>query len=132
MQEFRLAARALGQHTQSSEAVALGVPLQEAGAAEEEEPGSDSSLWQSILAAQTNSDVVSVNVTGVNKGGVIVNYNGLNGFIPYSLLDATRLSNRVANPEKELAHLIGTSIEAVFVKVRLFNPVAQAGRRVGL
>ena len=43
-------------------------------------------IWERLVQMQENSQTVQVRVTGVNKGGVTVDLQGLRGFIPRSHL----------------------------------------------
>ncbi len=43
-------------------------------------------IWDKLTQMQENGQTVSVKVTGVNKGGVTINVQGLRGFIPRSHL----------------------------------------------
>lgn len=43
-------------------------------------------IWDKLAQMQEDSQTVTVRVTGVNKGGVTVNIQGLRGFIPRSHL----------------------------------------------
>lgn len=43
-------------------------------------------IWERLVQMQENSQTVQVQVTGVNKGGVTVDLQGLRGFIPRSHL----------------------------------------------
>ncbi|WP_413200026.1 S1 RNA-binding domain-containing protein [Nostoc piscinale] len=43
-------------------------------------------IWEKVVQMQENSQTVEVRVTGVNKGGVTVDFQSLRGFIPRSHL----------------------------------------------
>lgn len=43
-------------------------------------------VWERLLEKEANKDILDVKVTGTNKGGVIVDVEGLRGFIPRSHL----------------------------------------------
>ncbi len=49
--------------------------------------------WEKARQLLTSEDVVQVSVTGHNKGGVLVRWNRLEGFIPSSHLISINLSN---------------------------------------
>ncbi|MBW4647922.1 MAG: S1 RNA-binding domain-containing protein [Kastovskya adunca ATA6-11-RM4] len=66
-------------------------------------------VWENVLEMQENKQSVQVRVTGVNKGGVTVNLQGLRGFIPRS-----HLSER-----EDLDALVGQNLTATFLEVNL-------------
>ena len=56
-------------------------------------------IWDKLTEMQENSQSVQVRVTGVNKGGVTIDVEGLRGFIPRShLLDRENLSELIGQP----------------------------------
>ena len=61
--------------------------------------------WNQVDDIQSNKESVQLRVTGVNKGGVTVNFQGIRGFIPRSQL-----------VEKDLESLVGTSIPGVIIE----------------
>ncbi|BBL86626.1 30S ribosomal protein S1-like B, putative (chromatophore) [Paulinella micropora] len=63
--------------------------------------------WDTIQALKRNGELIQVRVTGSNRGGLICDYNGIRGFIPYSQLQYGE------TPEK----MIGTTITASFLEV---------------
>lgn len=63
--------------------------------------------WNSLLELQASNQTITVRVTGTNKGGLIVDAQGLRGFIPRS-----HLSMR-----DELATLVGQSMVVTFLTV---------------
>jgi len=58
--------------------------------------------WEKARQLLKSEDVVQVNVTGHNKGGVLVRWNRLEGFIPSSHLVSFNLSNERQNVWLEL------------------------------
>lgn len=64
-------------------------------------------LWEKLARQEANSDILEVKVTGTNKGGVIVDVEGLRGFVPRSHL---------SQPE-ELEALVGTWLSVGFLEV---------------
>lgn len=55
-------------------------------------------LWEKLEQKQSNGDILEVKVTGTNKGGVIVDVEGLRGFVPRSqLLQSEDLESQVGN-----------------------------------
>ncbi len=61
--------------------------------------------WDKIADIQENKESISVRVTGVNKGGVTVDFQGLRGFIPKSQLS-----------ERDLSSLVGSSVTALIIE----------------
>ena len=61
--------------------------------------------WTQVGEIQSNKESIQLKVTGVNKGGVTVNFQGIRGFIPRSQL-----------VERDHASLVGTSISGVIIE----------------
>lgn len=61
--------------------------------------------WSQVGEMQSNKETIQVKVTGVNKGGVTVSFQGIRGFIPRSQL-----------VERDHASLVGTSISVVIIE----------------
>jgi small subunit ribosomal protein S1 len=61
--------------------------------------------WNQVSETQANKETIQVKVTGVNKGGVTVSFQGIRGFIPRSQL-----------VDRDHAALVGTSISAVIIE----------------
>jgi small subunit ribosomal protein S1 len=68
-------------------------------------------IWNRLAEMQENSQTLQVRVTGVNKGGVTVDVQGVRGFIPRS-----HLSER-----EDLDQLKGQTLSASFLEVDLSN-----------
>ena len=68
-------------------------------------------IWEKLVQMQENSQTVSVRVTGVNKGGVTINVQGLRGFIPRSHLIE----------RDDLEGLIGQTLTVGFLEVSRSN-----------
>ncbi len=64
-------------------------------------------IWEKLVQMQEDSQTVSVRVTGVNKGGVTINIQGLRGFIPRSHLIE----------RDDLEGLIGQTLTVGFLEV---------------
>ncbi len=68
-------------------------------------------IWERLAEMQENSQTLQVRVTGVNKGGVTVDVQGVRGFIPRShLLERDNLDS-----------LKGQTLSASFLEVDLSN-----------
>jgi small subunit ribosomal protein S1 len=61
--------------------------------------------WNQVGDILSNKESVQLRVTGVNKGGVTVSFQGIRGFIPRSQL-----------VERDHQSLVGTSISAVIIE----------------
>ncbi len=61
--------------------------------------------WNQVGEIQSNKESIQLRVTGVNKGGVTVNFQGIRGFIPRSQL-----------VERDHQSLVGTSISGVIIE----------------
>ncbi|MEM9907467.1 MAG: S1 RNA-binding domain-containing protein [Cyanobacteria bacterium P01_D01_bin.44] len=69
-------------------------------------------VWDRLVQREENKDILDVEVTGTNKGGVIADVNGLRGFIPRS-----HLTKRV----EDLTEFVGQTLSVAFLEV---NPEA--------
>ncbi|UZQ53646.1 S1 RNA-binding domain-containing protein [Trichothermofontia sichuanensis B231] len=63
--------------------------------------------WDTLLALQASNQTITVRVTGTNKGGLIVDAQGLRGFIPRSHLSL----------RDELETFVGQSLTVTFLTV---------------
>ncbi|WP_088239555.1 S1 RNA-binding domain-containing protein [Calothrix rhizosoleniae] len=68
-------------------------------------------IWDKLAQMQEDSQTVTVRVTGVNKGGVTVNIQGLRGFIPRSHLIE----------RDDLEGLVGQTLTVGFLEVSRSN-----------
>lgn len=59
--------------------------------------------WEKARQLLTSEEVVQVSITGHNRGGVLVRWNRLEGFIPSSHLVSVNLSNERPNTWSEFA-----------------------------
>ncbi len=71
--------------------------------------------WQKIKEIKDNDELVSVKITGVNKGGLLTTLNGMAAFLPVSQLSPENYP-RVADADKakilkELQKFIGRTLE---------------------
>lgn len=65
-------------------------------------------IWAQMLERQTKHETLSVTATGMNKGGLVVEVNGLRGFIPRSHL---------VGAAEDLAPWIGQTLTVAFLEV---------------
>ncbi|MDD3794263.1 MAG: S1 RNA-binding domain-containing protein [Candidatus Gracilibacteria bacterium] len=76
----------------------------------------------------TSNEIITVRPTEANKGGLLVDIDGLKGFIPVSQLTPLHYPRvEGADPEKILAHL--DSLVGIPFKVRVIN-VDEAGKKI--
>jgi small subunit ribosomal protein S1 len=61
--------------------------------------------WNQVADIQSNKESIQLKVTGVNKGGVTVSFQGIRGFIPRSQL-----------VDRDHQSLVGTSIPGVIIE----------------
>jgi small subunit ribosomal protein S1 len=61
--------------------------------------------WNRVDEIQSNKESIQLKVTGVNKGGVTVNFQGIRGFVPRSQL-----------VDRDLDSLVGTSIPGIIIE----------------
>ena len=75
-----------------------------------------SQAWKEVLELQKNGITWTGKITAVNKGGVVVDVNGLRGFIPMSRLDPGRLPNTDFALE-DIEDLVGQPVSAKVIQV---------------
>jgi small subunit ribosomal protein S1 len=61
--------------------------------------------WNRVDEIQSNKESIQLKVTGINKGGVTVNFQGIRGFVPRSQL-----------VDRDLEALVGTSIPGIIIE----------------
>ena len=64
-------------------------------------------VWDRLVEKEANKDILEVQVTGTNKGGVIVDVQGLRGFVPRSHLSQS----------EDLDALVGSTLSVGFLEV---------------
>jgi small subunit ribosomal protein S1 len=64
--------------------------------------------WDTLQARFESGEVFDAQVTGHNRGGILVNIDGVNAFVPLSQIDSVRRDSPDA--VSELANLVGNSI----------------------
>jgi len=100
----------------------LGLELEQL--ASPQSPGIDESNgpdledeWQAAQAALDQGDLFCLKVSGANRGGVLVEWNGIQGFVPAShLMDGPRIQDSHARMTK-LAEHIGDSLTVRLIEV---------------
>lgn len=73
-----------------------------------------SQAWRDVLELQKNGTTWIGKIKSVNKGGVVVDVNGLRGFIPMSRLDPGRLPKTDSD---DIQNLVGQPISAKIIQV---------------
>ncbi|KAK9857978.1 hypothetical protein WJX84_012330 [Apatococcus fuscideae] len=74
--------------------------------------------WRRLLEQQEQGEVIESKIAGVNKGGVLVDIDGVQGFIPFSKLDKSRF-DQSQNDNRN--YLIGQEIKAKLIQVDVPN-----------
>lgn len=74
--------------------------------------------WGSVESMLEGDQVYDSKVTGFNKGGLIVNIQGLRGFVPASQISAMRRSSVAGDtPEQRWARMVGDPITVRVIEV---------------
>src|SRR5205814_7168390 len=71
--------------------------------------------WQKLREIKEKEEIISVKITGVNKGGLLTSINGLAAFLPVSQLSSENYP-RVSDADrqkilKELQNFVGKTLE---------------------
>jgi small subunit ribosomal protein S1 len=85
--------------------------------------------WQKLREIKEKGDILKVKITGVNKGGLLTDFNGIPAFLPVSQL-APEHYPRVADADKqkilkELQKFIGKSLD-----VKILDLIAQENKLI--
>jgi small subunit ribosomal protein S1 len=74
--------------------------------------------WENVERLVQSDDVVDSNITGFNKGGLIVAVEGLRGFVPSSQISAMRRGQSTGDtPEQRWQKMIGQPITVRVIEV---------------
>jgi small subunit ribosomal protein S1 len=75
--------------------------------------------WREAERLLESQETVESQITGANKGGVIVNIGRLRGFVPGSQLDAMRSNRKLASPDENSrwTALIGETLQLKVIEV---------------
>ncbi len=87
-----------------------------------EKPAAD---WDQVKDLYLKDQIVSLKVTGYNRGGLLVEGNGLYGFVPFSHLVDLAGRNEHSNRERELESYVGGSLQ-----LKVIECVPEDGRIV--
>ncbi|MGF1460463.1 MAG: S1 RNA-binding domain-containing protein [Leptolyngbyaceae cyanobacterium] len=77
-------------------------------------------VWERLLEREAQNDIMDVTVTGTNKGGVIVDVQGLRGFVPRSHLTQA----------EDLESLVGATLSVAFLEVNQENNKLVLSQRI--
>lgn len=89
----------------------------EVGAAEAEETVIGDHVWQEACALMGRQELLELPVIGCNRGGVLVGWNGLRGFVPASHLMSLSPSADEVERLDELQHLIGSRLRLKIIEL---------------
>jgi small subunit ribosomal protein S1 len=81
--------------------------------------------WTQVKDLYLRDQIISLNVTGVNRGGLLVEGEGLYGFVPFSHLTEVAGQNEVPEREKSMEAYMGRSL-----KLKVIECVPEDGRIV--
>ncbi len=74
--------------------------------------------WENVERMLSEEEVIESNVTGFNKGGLIVAVGGLRGFVPASQISMARRAASVGDtPEQRWSKMVGDPISVRIVEV---------------
>jgi small subunit ribosomal protein S1 len=90
---------------------------QGAGTVETEEPGIGDDVWREAGALMERQELLKLPVIGCNRGGVLVGWNGLRGFVPASHLMSLSPSVDEAERLDELQHLVGSQLRLKIIEL---------------
>ncbi|MGE3073809.1 MAG: 30S ribosomal protein S1 [Dehalococcoidia bacterium] len=71
--------------------------------------------WDTLAARHESGEIFDAQVTGHNRGGILVNVDGVNAFVPLSQIDSVRRDDPDAS--SQLANLVGTSIRLKVIEL---------------
>jgi small subunit ribosomal protein S1 len=71
--------------------------------------------WDILAARHESGEIFEAQVTGHNRGGILVNVEGVNAFIPLSQVDSVRRDDPEA--VQQLANLVGKNIKLKVVEL---------------
>lgn len=81
--------------------------------------------WNQVKDLYSRDQIVSLNVTGYNRGGLLVEGDGLYGFVPFSHLVELAGKNEVSQREHDLEGFVGRSL-----RLKVIECVPEDGRIV--
>jgi small subunit ribosomal protein S1 len=102
-----------------------GIPIQPVKPQKSTEKGKASPDWERALLMYSQDEIIPLKVTGHNRGGVLVEGYGLNGFVPCSHLLDQPLNSEEDCREEYLATYIGRTL-----RLKIIECVQEEGRLV--
>ena len=100
-------------------------PISSEKAQNNEEAGKPSFDWGRASSLYRQDEIVSLNVTGHNRGGLLVEGDGLNGFVPCSHLVDLPFRSEEDYREDYLASYIGRTL-----RLKIIECVPEEGRLI--
>lgn len=73
-------------------------------------------MWKKLLEQQQQGAAIETKIINVNKGGVLVDIDGVQGFIPFSKIDKSRFDQ---SQNDNRSYLIGQDIKAKLIQVQI-------------
>ncbi len=89
----------------------------EVGAVEVEESVVGDDVWREACALMERQELLELPVIGCNRGGVLVGWNGLRGFVPASHLMSLSHSADEVERLDELQHLVGSRLHLKIIEL---------------
>jgi small subunit ribosomal protein S1 len=87
------------------------------GPGEDDGSSLDKDMWEEARTLMAQGETLELPVVGCNKGGLLVDWEGLRGFVPAShLLDLTPSANEKKRQE-ELRHFVGTRLSLKIIEL---------------
>jgi small subunit ribosomal protein S1 len=78
----------------------------------------EAETWEKAQELMDEKESFTSKIDGYNRGGLLVNFSGLNGFIPASQLSFSRRAEMKGNtPEERFSSLVGKEIELRVIEV---------------
>ncbi|MEO8541459.1 MAG: S1 RNA-binding domain-containing protein [bacterium] len=71
--------------------------------------------WDTLAVRHESGEIFDAQVTGHNRGGILVNVDGVNAFVPLSQIDSVRRDDPDA--ANQLANLVGNSIRLKVIEL---------------
>lgn len=71
--------------------------------------------WDTLAVRHESGEIFDAQVTGHNRGGILVNVDGVNAFVPLSQIDSVRRDDPDAS--NQLANLVGNSIRLKVIEL---------------
>jgi len=82
----------------------------------EEAPAADEDCWKNARRLMEQGEMLNLPIVGCNRGGLLVGWNGMRGFVPTSHLLST-FSVDKHERRAELQRLVGTSLQLKIVEL---------------